>query len=161
MNQSDTGFKHNWNFQEQYIDQVCNIIKANAMNIVDVSISTPEDDMKRATDLKVTISSGDVAVRIRRSKYNYRDITIRAYKNGYKTELHKLREGYGDFYLYAWENKEQTGIDEYVLFDINKARALFEENKTITMNRDGNSGFVTYTIDAINQQGAIIDHKKY
>lgn len=160
MSQNKEAFQNNWNFQEQYINDVCDIIKSNAMHIIDVSVSTPEDDMQRATDLKITISAGDVAVRIRRSQYNFRDITIRAYKNGYKTEIHKLREGCGDFYLYAWENKQQCGFDEYVLFDINKARSVFMEDREIKMNKDGNSGFVAYSIFDIFAQGAIIEHKK-
>lgn len=153
-------FKDNWNFSEKYINDVRDILQANAMHIVKIEVATPEEDMKQATDLKIKITAGDVAVRIRRGKYDFRDITIRAYKNGNKTELHKLREGYGDWYLYAWEDKNQDGIAEWVLVDINKARSLFNENKEVKMNKDGNSGFVSYSIEEVRATGALVAHKK-
>ena len=153
-------FETNWNFSEKYIPQVRDILKENAMFIVNIEVASPEDDMKHSTDLKVKITAGDVAVRIRRGKYNYRDITIRAFKNGYKTEIHKLREGFGDWYLYAWENKEQTEIVDWALIDINKARSLFTDDRQYKKT-DETSGFYTYTFDEFIECDALVNCSSY
>jgi len=152
-------FETNWNFSEKYIHNIAEILRANAMHIVDIEVATPEDDMKHATDLKITIKGGDIAVRIRRSKWSYRDITIRAYKNGNRTEIDKLRDGYGDWYLYAWEASDQNSLAEWVLIDINKARELFLQERPIKMNNDQTSGFIAYSIDEFKNINAVVEHR--
>ena len=148
-------FKYNWDWQLQHIEQIKQILKKQAMHIVKVEIASPENDMQHATDLEIQIKGGSVAVRIRRD-IPYRDITIRAKNGNSKTEIHKLREGYADWYLYAWtiENK----IVEWVLLDINIMRLnkLFDETRPIIMNKDGYTGFITYSLPELNKIGAIV-----
>jgi len=66
----------------------------------DVQTAPAQKDMKEATDLVLTISSGDIAVRIRRKKFTEKaeqfgfDWSIRCRSNGHKTEIHKLKEGF-------------------------------------------------------------------
>lgn len=151
-------YSSNWNFSEKYIPEIKNILKKNAMHIVDIEIASPEDDMKHATDLRVKISGGNIAVRIRRSMYSYRDLTIRSYKNGYKTELDKLREGFGDWYLYAWENKMQNGLAEYILIDLAAARPLFFTQLNERDNNDG-TRFAIITIPELEKYSAIKAHE--
>lgn len=93
MNNSE--FDANWNWQSSFIEDVKTILKSQAMHIIDIQVATPEEDMKQATDLKIKITAGDVAVRIRRN-IPWRELTIRAKSGNSKTEIHKLREGYGD-----------------------------------------------------------------
>jgi len=152
------GFKVDFAYQEQYLPQVIAILKANATALIAIEVADPDSDMQRATDLNITISSGSVAVRIRRaSQSHYRDLTIRAYKNGNKTELHKLREGYAKWYLYAWEDT-QGQLAEWMLVDIDKMREaeLFSENRPIKMNKDGYTGFIAYSIGELSKANAII-----
>ena len=152
-------FKDNWEFQEKYIDVIRNILKDNAMYIVDVEVSTPEEDMKEATDLKIKITAGDVAVRIRRGICGFRDFTVRGYCDGNRTEIDKLQDGYGDWYLYAWENNTRNGIDEWVLINLNKARPLFYDKRKVKMNTDGRTGFLTYSINELVEYGCIVSYK--
>lgn len=148
-------FKYNWDWQLQHIEQIKQILKKQAMHIVKIEIASPENDMQHATDLEIQIKGGSVAVRIRRD-IPYRDITIRAKNGNSNTEIHKLREGYADWYLYAWtiENK----IVEWALLDINIMRLnkLFDETRPIIMNKDGYTGFVTYSLPELNKIGAIV-----
>lgn len=150
-------FKDNWNFSEQHINNVKAILKENAFHIVSVEVATPDEDMKQSTDLKVVVTSGDIAVRIRRPYYDFRDITIRAYNKGRKTEIHKLRDGCADWYLYAWTNDE-GGFADWVLLDINKMRdaGLFHENRNIQMNKDKTTGFVAYGLPEIYAVGGVV-----
>jgi hypothetical protein len=154
-------FKQNWAFSETYMPDIKAILKRNAMHIVTVDIAPDEDDMKRSTDLKIRVSSGDVAVRIRRASYNprYRDLTIRAKNGNAKTEIHKLREGYADWYLYLWT--DDFGICDWVLVDIHRMResGLLNESRPVKMNKDGYTGFCCYPVDELQSIGAIVARK--
>lgn len=148
-------FRMNWNWQLQLMDDIKEILRGQAMHIVDIEVATPEEDMKQATDMKIKITAGDVAVRIRRD-IKWRELTIRAKYGDSKTEIHKLREGYGDWYLYVWTVGNK--ISEWIIVDINKMRKtglLFEE-RPIKMNKDGYTGFVKYTIPELEDAGCIV-----
>ena len=125
------------------------------MHIVNIQVATPEDDMKHSTDLKVTVNSGDIAVRIRRDT-GFRDLTIRAKNGNAKTELHKLREGFAQWYLYAWTKNGK--ISEWILVSIDAMRAagLFSESRPVKMNTDGYTGFVCYQFHELENAGALI-----
>ena len=49
----------------KHLQQIVDILKQNAMHMIDVRIAEPEEDTKRATDFVITVAGGDVAVRIR------------------------------------------------------------------------------------------------
>ncbi|MDI9482699.1 MAG: hypothetical protein QM315_05905 [Bacillota bacterium] len=153
-------FKQNWDWQLAYIEQVKQILKSQAMHIVNIEIASPEEDMKQSTDLKIKITAGDVAVRIRRDNIKYRDLTIRAKNGNSRTEIHKLRDGFGDWYLYAWTIGGK--ITEWILVDIGIMRLndLFAETRPITMNKDGYTGFVTYPIQELQRYGAVVASKR-
>lgn len=155
-----SAFKKDYSYSASMIGQVCEILKQNAMHIIKIEIATPDEDMKRSTDLKATVTGGSVAVRTRRPYRTFRDLTIRAHKNGNKTEIHKLREGYGDWYLYAWEN-EFGILSEWILVDINKMRSsgLLYESRPIQPNKDGVTGFISYSIEELKRCGALVAKK--
>lgn len=149
-------FKENWDWQLKHIEQIKSILRSQAMHIVSVDIATPEEDIKQSTDLKIRISAGDVAVRIRRENIKYHDLTIRAKNGNSKTEIHKLREGFGDWYLYAWTVKDS--ISQWILVDINAMRkhGCFNDSRHVIMNKDGYTGFVTYSIEELESYNAIV-----
>jgi hypothetical protein len=149
-------FQSNWDWHLEYIEQVKEILKNQAMHIVKIEVATPEEDMKQSTDLKIKITAGDVAVRTRRDNCKYRDLTIRAKNGNSKTEIHKLREGYGDWYLYGWTSKNT--ISEWILVDLNIMRDyhIFDENRWIHMNTDGYTGFYSYSISELERYNAIV-----
>jgi hypothetical protein len=149
-----------WGYAESKMDQVKKILRQNISDIVRIEVATPDEDMKESTDLKITVSTEDIAVRVRRwcSKCSYRDLTIRSFRRGgTKTELAKLREGYGDLYLYAWED-QKGALADWILVDINKMRktGLLYEDKSTTFNIDGTTGFVAYSITELDKIGALI-----
>lgn len=156
-----TEFKDNWNFSEKYMPQVCEVLRANAIYLIDIRVASEQDDVHHSTDLNVNVTGGNVAVRIRRNNKTFRDLTIRAYKGGHKTEIDKLREGFADWYLYAWEGINNT-FDDWILVDINILRksGMLNQNRYITMNTDGDSGFVTYSIPELVSCGALTARKE-
>jgi len=150
-------FNDNWSFSEKYMPQVRDILRANAIHLVSIEVASKQDDLHHSTDLNIKVTGGCVAVRIRRSNKTFRDLTIRAYKGGYKTEIDKLREGFADWYLYAWEG-QNNNFDDWILVDINILRraGMLDQSRRVTMNTDGNSGFVAYSIQELIECGALI-----
>lgn len=149
-------FTDNWNFQLSYYQQVERILKDNAMHFIKVSVATPEQDMKRATDFVVTIEGGEIAVRIRRHPCGFRDLTIRAVNGGYKTELAKIIEGWARYYLYCWEDSRHI-LSEWMLVDLDKVRLQkLLENKDVTMNTDTRTGFISIPFIRLDRTGCVI-----
>lgn len=109
-----------------------------------------QKDMQENTDLLMyEFNSLSVALRIRNADTcKFRDVTIRTFSQGYKTEFDKLMEGYGHYMLYCWgkiENAKPT-IREYILFDLdifrkNHLRYLISGN---IKNTDGVTSFNAY-----------------
>lgn len=155
-------FVENWKWQEKYFDDVKRIVKENLHRITVLRIGMPEQDMKEATDLVVHVNGGTIALRIRDAiKYKYRDLTIRSYvPTGYATEIDKLRQGYGDWYLYAWA--DSFNIIEYMLVDLAQVRqsGLLDMKHHIKTNRDGTK-FIAISADDLRTAGALVRHTKW
>ena len=103
-------------------------------------------DMKEATDFLLDSNSGQIACRVLTKKNYEKDITIRSYKNGHKTEIDKLKEGYAKYYFYAW--KTDTKILDYVILDIDVFRKYLDNPIRIVDNGD-NTGFNVYPLKSI------------
>lgn len=150
-------FKNNWAFSETHMPEIKDILKRNAMHIVNIVVAEPEDDIKHSTDLKIKITSGDVAVRIRRANKDFRDLTIRAKNGNSKTEIHKIREGFADWYLYLWTN-DLNRVCDWILVNVGIMRScdMFSDKRKIIMNKDGYTGFVAYSINELDKCGALV-----
>jgi hypothetical protein len=155
-----TTFNEDWKFQLDYYPSIRTIIEDNAKSFISVSVADAEADMNRATDFIVRVEGGDISVRIRRSNIKFRDITIRSYKNGNKTEIHKLKEGLSKFYLYCWTN-DKNEIYEWILADLDKMRELnvFDNKKEIS-NKDGITRFIALPIKELEELGCVISKNK-
>lgn len=150
-------FNNNFRFQDQFQKQVESILLDNAKHIMTIRLATAIEDTKQSTDMVMRIEAGvTVAVRVRRPNCQHRDLTIRsrAYGGG-NTEIHKLIEGWGDWYIYAWSNPQGL-IDEWMLVNLHKVRQgnlLTKPRKAIT-NYDG-TAFVNIGIEELYNSGAL------
>ena len=145
-----------WKWADGYVQQVKKILKENTMHMIAIDDSSPEQDMKESTDLVVKTMAGKVAVRIRRANCQYRDLTIRSWRaSGAKTELPKIKEGFGDFYLYAWEDKNSE-LSNWILVNLDTLRksGLLENRRTI-LNPDGITGFINITVAELRLSGCL------
>lgn len=139
----------NFAFEKSMMPQVKELLKKHAAHIIRIDTATEEQDTQQATDLVLRVDSGTIAVRVRDldtfKNKAWRDLTIRTQvRSGGRTEIHKLRDGWGDWYFYAWAEGATRGekrIKEYMLLDIHKIRAkgLLEalEQKRAIPNDDG------------------------
>jgi hypothetical protein len=118
---------NNFDFERSKMPQVIRILQQHAMKIVRIDFATAQQDTKQATDLAITVAGGAVGVRVRTyasatHPKRRRDFTIRCKSTyGFATEIDKLRLGWGDFYLYAWEDCSGD-LHEYMLLDLGKVR---------------------------------------
>jgi len=150
-------FDDDWDFQSGYYEQIKRIIEWNATQFIRVYVADPDADYKRATDFTVRIDGGDIAVRIRRASQKYRDWTIRSYKGGHKTEIHKLKEGFGRFYLYCWED-EQGRLSEWVLIDLDRVRkaGLLDKTRREIANQDGRTRFIAVPVGELDEANCLV-----
>ena len=108
-----------------------------------------QKDMQENTDLLLyEFNCLSISLRVRDTKdCIYRDVTIRSFNNGYKTELDKILEGYGNYLLYSWGtvNDEIPLISEFILVDLDIFRRNHAQYFIKTQpNYDGVTRFNVY-----------------
>lgn len=104
-----------------------------------------ELDRKENTDLLVLGREVRVAVRIRANRYEARygdEFTLRSGRpSGAKTELQKVLDGFGDYFLYGFRSKYEPGrLSSWVLGDLDVFRRWYAEHEdagTPMQNRQG------------------------
>ena len=147
--------KKEFEWASQYNGKVMEIIRKLAGKIINVREGTPTEDMKQATDMVVEVNVGAIAVRVRRIKFNnpYDDVTIRSYSRGNKTEIHKIKEGWGSWYLYAWDR-----CNNWVFYDIDRLRdsGLLEDEIKQIPNGDG-TRFHSISVKTLDKHEVIVD----
>ena len=150
-------YKKDWQWSDGYLLVIEQILRQNAMYLLDVQISNNNKDTKQATDMVITVKGGDVAVRVRRPYRDFRDLTIRAWRSsGVKTELTKLKEGFADWYFYGWSD-DKGGFLDWMLVDLDKLRQSgLLENLLMTFNTDQTTGFVSINWDELNAHGCLV-----
>lgn len=110
-----------------------------------------EEDVERNTDLVVLMMKPvRIAVRIRRNDALLRyggQFTIRAERpSGAKTELAKIRDGWGDFIFYGFCDAEERRLARWIIGDL----AIFREHPEVRpcdvrQNHDGSGTLFAYT----------------
>jgi hypothetical protein len=99
-------FADNFAWQKRFDDHVAEIIWT-----LRVRIASWEQDTRYNADWRVARTDNDWSVTERIRRAGYRDqyagqITIRCYlPSGVPTEMHKMRDGYGDFGVYGFESE--------------------------------------------------------
>jgi len=131
------------------------------------------EDMERNTDLMVLkLDAVRIGCRIRKFSYleKYADeFTIRSsLANGYKTELTKIIEGWGNYFFYGFSNEDETALAFWTLADMNVFRLDFARslihNKGVAMgnekkNHDGSSSFRAFKWNDFQNNFIIAQHK--
>jgi hypothetical protein len=149
-----------WRWSDGFLPEVRRILTMCALHLFEFSIATAQQDMKQATDMTVKITSSHdmaIAVRLRRAQYQHRDLTIRAARrSGVPTELGKIREGAGDFYLYGWT--DAWTIREWMLIDLHKLRAsgILMKPRHVYANKDQTTGFIAISHGELRSAGCVV-----
>lgn len=130
----------------------------------DIETAPAKRDMEQATDLILSVSSGDIAVRVR-GKHHYKkaiekfgfDWSIRAYCRGHKTEIHKLKEGFARWYFYAYSIDDCGKLAAWWVIDMDKVRSenVLARDWPAYPNGDGTSGLYI-PIRVLEAMGCIV-----
>lgn len=162
-------------WEEKFRKDYQTIIKKNYEYMLDAEPASFERDTKEATDFVITVKDkgggdGAIACRARRHFYfHYLDLTIRTKSlGGMETEIHKIKRGYADWYIYAWINEEETYIKEWVLLDLNKVRdrkildMTTVDDKRISRDKPNGDGtwFRPIHMSLLNEYGCIVSKSK-
>ena len=125
-----------WKGQKQWSDyflpEIKQILSEHLTKIVRIDIAPFSEDVERNTDLIVLRLDGvRVACRIRKFVYFEQyggEFTIRnKTASGNKTELDKIREGWGDYLFYGWANQAETKLHGWTLGSIDVLRTYMDE----------------------------------
>jgi hypothetical protein len=125
--------------------------------------ATRDQDLKENTDLLFESERGRFAIRIRRLQerlaFNRRnEVTLRLKRtSGQATELGKLMNGLGDYFLYGWGDERSQKVVAYSILNLAQLRGwlfevLLETHKLPGQcqdNHDGSSSFVAFCLDCM------------
>jgi hypothetical protein len=163
---------------DTYMPAIEKLVRSVAHRIISFTIAPEQDDVKKATDYLITVETGTIACRVRRTSCIQRDFTVRTWrKNSAKTEIAKLKEGNARWYIYAWA-KDNRYFEKAILVDLNRLRKskilekidlAFWENTPDNIRRmkingidhvkntDNTTGFVGIPLTMLQIHGCIIE----
>lgn len=144
---------------DQYLTDTYKILKKNSHHLINMNIADEHIDRTQATDIEIQVKGSAVGLRVREPECRFRDFTIRSrVKSGQSTELDKLKQGYGDYYLYSWGDGEGR-ITEYVLIDLHQVRksGLLDIKRPERSNGDGTK-FISISLVELKRDNCILDY---
>ena len=130
-----------------------------------IDVANAEEDALRNTDLMTLRLPGAVriACRVRRHAYlaQYADeFTLRcSVPSGRETEIDKMLAGWGEYLMYGFANREETGLATWLVGDLSVFRDWVSRYRhqfgrwpgTLRSNADGSSSFMAFRIDDVDR----------
>lgn len=167
MNLTDSNYRIDRVWADQYFLAIESVVRKIANRIITFTIAPEQDDTKEATDYLITVDKGTIACRIRRPNCKYllthdKDFTLRAWRSkDMKTELAKIKEGFGQWYIYAWA-KDRDSFEDWLLLDLNALREspLLKSNRALIYNTDGTTAFVAFSLNELYLWNVIIEREQ-
>ena len=160
------GFEQNKAWADRFYDQQIDILNGHIHLLdfnkvkrrgININPAPMYDDQNLETDV-IMFGTLRIALRVRRGySSTFNDIAIRSQlPSGNRTEVHKIRDGLGDYYLYCW-TADDAIITEWMLIDLDKFRENMDNCLRIYdhYNDDG-SAFNTYSIPEIIESGCCV-----
>lgn len=143
-------YVNNRAFSDLFDDEIKTIVMNNlsigrVKGLARIKNASLEDDMKRATDMKIYFSEDTnccVAARMRKYKYlrYWGEFTIRSsVPANVPTEIHKILDGWGDIMFYGFADPEHKKILCWIMLDLHALRSIenWETYCEERMNNDG------------------------
>lgn len=158
--EEESGFQVRKRFSDRFMVQAKKIVRELGRTPMDVLDGTPEQDLYYATDLYIPCCDGGVGVRVRRGGklVQSTDFTVRAtIVSGGKTELHKLKDGHCQFYLYSWADRANRHIERWMFLDMERMR----QSELLQHPRQGritqpDSTWVYWTFEDLDRNGVVL-----
>lgn len=126
-----------------------------------VAIETAGDllDKREATDIIITHGKARICYRCKSGKYRHlTDLNIRmTVRSGFRTEVHKIREGYGTHYFFCWLDDTNSRIDKWMIIDLDIVRRENLLNHLIERKIQGlDCTFGVLKFDILEKAGAVL-----
>jgi len=157
------GWHVNKQWADGYLPQIQRVIREVAPQLITIRVSTRSEDVHQASDYVVVTEQGSIGCRVRRPHTweRYGDVTFRSKVRGTrKTEIDKILEGWGRWYLYAWAlDNTSTDLEAWVFLDLDQLRAsglLLKKMREID-NYDSSSKFKRINIPDLQRGNCILD----
>ena len=152
--------ERDWAWSDGHRAAIEAILRKNGWQLLDFKVADADADQNRATDVVVIVEAGNIAIRVRRLEFllRFKDCTVRSRRDsGAKTELAKLRAGFGDWYLWAWADNPSS-ICAHILVDLHalRERGLLDMKRPETSNHDG-TYFIAIPIQELRARGCVVD----
>jgi hypothetical protein len=133
-----------WEADKSWSDRFIPQLKRILADIL-IGPAPEEEDQKRNTDLIVLgMQNLRIACRVRRPRYfkdYFREFTIRLDRpTGAKTELDKILDGFGDYFLYAFADAAEKRIQTWTLGRLPVFRTHYQSGRApgrVKCNPDG------------------------
>jgi hypothetical protein len=113
-------------------------------------VATKQEDLTLGLDCKLIFKNRTLTVALRGRTFGYRkwkDMTIRIYNKGYKTEIDKINEGImSDIYIYYVLNPTKDKIVKCIIVNMKKLRkTCLNKLQKQNHNNDGTGlGYIEY-----------------
>lgn len=148
---------------DRYLLQVRKILVSKAYIFTRFREATLKEDQEQGFDAVLSFPDVKIPIRIRKNSYlRFMDFTVRSRsKFGMKTEIHKLKEGFGDFYFYAWSDESEKNISTYMILDLNVFRqTLIDKPTKIDVPNGDGTCFNVYSREELlkNRVIKLIEH---
>lgn len=141
---------------------LCEALPGFHPKFMKLKLSTDYEDSNYSFDLVYKMNLL-ISVRIRQHKYmKYKDMTIR-YKSkfGGLTEFHKIQQGYGQIYFYAYESEDRNTLVKVRIVDVDTIRHLIDTKQySVYKNNDGTELATFRFSDIASYNGAIYKYDK-
>jgi len=157
----------NYEDDREWSDKSISIIKQKVGPLL-LNVSSFKQDAIENTDLIVLCADKlKIACRVRRFGYalDYpNQITIRNHRtSGSKTELDKIKDGFGDWMFYGHATKDDLDIKPWWIIDLNTIRYYSHKPEfkgkikfDFKNNPDGTTGFIWFDITSFPPEPKLI-----
>lgn len=168
-------FRAGWDFAELHMPAIRTVLKSLPSGyFLDFATAPAEKDTEEATDLVLSVSGGTMGVRVRSAEcwgknYSAPEWSVRwRSRMGKRTEIDKLRDGFGDWYLFAYSSDDKGGLASWFLVDLMMVRdtGILYADDEFGMNAlgwqgpwpngDGSAG-IYFPMKRLEELGCIMD----
>lgn len=144
---------------DKHFPNVLKILNRYSYIFTNFREATKDEDTQQGFDAVFSFPDVKIPVRVRTySAVKYLDFTVRSLMTSGDTEIDKLKKGFGDYYLYAWETQNGLSIGRYMILNLNQFRKTDVINYPARKDVDNGDGtkFNVYCIDKLLKNNVVV-----
>jgi hypothetical protein len=160
MGKSVGSYRKRRSVSDSHLPEAKRIMAKHLIPLI-ASVETAGDilDKREATDIIITCGKVCICYRCKSGKYRHlTDLNIRmSVESGCRTEVHKIREGYGAYYFFCWLDETDSHIEKWMIIDLNVIREQNLLSLLVERRIPGlDCTFGTLKFDILEKAGAVL-----